>query len=256
MAASRAATSTPSRPGSTRRSIRTTCSTASPRRRISATHRGGRRSHRPAAGRPRDLHRRGGVPAAHPAARAPGTGAGGRAVPRGRHSRGGDRDTDVRTPRPGDRAGASGADGAGAARGPAPRLYPESYRLCGRGRSWRSGRTALPCGATGSPSRRRSCATSPRSWHPDRNGNREPVTGNGRPLPLPFPFPVPCSLFPVPVPRSPFPAVLPQPLAYGETRTFHGWSSSASATSPSPAFGSGISTACVTVLYMRPRAVR
>ena len=58
--------------------------------------RGGRHPVRPAVRRARGVPRRAGAAAAHPAARVPGPGARGGAVPRGRHPRLRDRDRDVR----------------------------------------------------------------------------------------------------------------------------------------------------------------
>jgi hypothetical protein len=92
-------------------------------------HHARRRAHRAAAGRPCHLPGRGRVPAAHPAAGAAGPGARGRAVPRGRDPRRGNRHGHVRATRPGDRRGDHRAHGAGAPRDPAARLHPEPHRL-------------------------------------------------------------------------------------------------------------------------------
>jgi tryptophanase len=82
--------------------------------------------------RARGLRRRARAPAAHPAARVPGPGARGRAVPGGRRSHVRDRHGDVRpAPR---RKRDAGRHGPGATRHPAARLHAEPRRLRDRGR--------------------------------------------------------------------------------------------------------------------------
>ena len=104
-----------------------------------------RRADRAAAGRARDLHRRRGVPAAPPAARPPGAGAGGRAVSRGGHPRRGDRHADVRPARPGDRARNIRRRWNSCAWPCRGGSTPRATSTMWSRPSWRSGRSARPC---------------------------------------------------------------------------------------------------------------
>ena len=130
---------------------------------------------RPAAGRPRDLHRRGRVPAAHPAAAssrarrwpAPSTSrAAIRGVEIGSLMFGGDR--------PGDGQGAHRAARAAAPGDPAPRLHAEPHRLRAGGRRARScERRDDRCAASASSRSRRTCATSPRASNRCKRGGHQ-----------------------------------------------------------------------------------
>ena len=77
------------------------------------------------------------LPVPHPAARVPRPGAGGRALPGGRHPRLRDRDRDVRAPAR--RLGAARADGPGAAGDPAAHLHAVARGLRDRGLRVRRG---------------------------------------------------------------------------------------------------------------------
>ena len=100
---------------------------------------------------------RGAAPA-HPAARVSGTGAGGGALPRGRHPRMRDRHRDVRPPPR--RIRDTGGDGPCPAGDPAPHLHAVPHRLRDRGVRARGERRAS-CAASGSSRSRRRCGTSP-----------------------------------------------------------------------------------------------